>query len=153
VTNLDLPPDELDWSTLTRLCAELADGAFLATVQRDGRPHLAWVGIGLDDHRFWTATYAGSQKAQNLRHHPEVALHWPERPDRLVFVRATARPVTDPTETRQLWERDVLPYDQARFFGSPDNPELLFVELVPYLASVHEGDPARGPRRWRRHSR
>jgi general stress protein 26 len=142
--------EALKWADLRNICTELSDGAFMATVQADGRPHLAWVGIGFGVETLWTATYASSQKAKNLRHSREVALHWPERPDRLVFMRAVARLVEDRSEARELWSRQVLPYDQALFYGSPDNPDLLFVELVPAKASVHDGDPTRRPAVWRR---
>lgn len=143
-------PTDLTWEQLRSSCTELADGAFLATVQADGRPHVAWVGIGFDtDERLWTATDASSQKAKNLRHRSDAALHWPERADRLIFARAVARLVDDPVERRDLWDRRVLPYDQSRFFGSPDNPELLFVELRPTRVSVHDGDPSHRPAVWR----
>ena len=90
-----------------------------------------------------------SQKARNLRHSNDVALHWPERADRLIFMRATARLVVDRDEIDRLWAGRVLPYDLAGFFGSVDKPELLFVELVPYRASVHDGDPSDAPQQWR----
>ena len=139
----------LSWDELVAACTELGDGVFLATVQADGRPHVAWVGIGFGDGCLWTATYADSQKARNLRHKGDVALHWPERPDRLIFMRATARLVVDRDEIERLWADQVLPYDLAGFFGSVDNPELLFVELIPYRASVHDGDPSHAAQQWR----
>lgn len=100
----------------------------------------------------WTATYASSQKAENLRHHRSVALHWPERHDRLIFVRATARLIDDPDERSQRWDEGVLPYDQEQFYGTKDNPELLYIELTPSRATVHGGDPTVPPRVWRRSS-
>ena len=140
----------LTWSELRATCTEASDGAFLATVQEDGRPHLAWVGVGFTGYeRLWTATYASSQKAKNLHHERRVALHWPEGADQLIFMRATARLVKDADEVQRVWDDDVLPYDQEAFYGSADNPELLFVELLPTVASVHSGDPGERPRRWR----
>ncbi len=123
----------------------------MATVQADGRPHLAWVGIGFaDDERLWTATFASSQKAKNLRHNSDVALHWPEQHDRLIFMRAQSRLIDNQAGRRELWSRQVLPYDQEAFFTTPDNPELLFIELTPTRASVHDGDPSHQPLVWRR---
>ena len=58
--------------------------------------------------------------------------------------------VEDEAERRRVWDAAVLPYDQATFFGSADNSELLYVELTPTMASVHSGDPAAPPARWRR---
>jgi general stress protein 26 len=143
---------ELDWNDLEKLCVDLADGAFMATVQADGRPHVAWVGIGFGDQRMWTATYASSQKAKNLRHRLDVALHWPEHPERLIFARATARLIDDPDERSWCWEQGLLPYDQELFYGTKDNPELLYVQLTPSRVTLHGGDPATPPRVWRRPS-
>lgn len=139
----------ITWDELREACASVADGAFMATVQPDGRPHLAWVGIGFASDHLWTATYASSRKARNLRHASAVALHWPERPDRLIFMRATARVVDERDEASSLWGARVLPYDQEQFYGSVDNPELLFVELTVQHASVHDGDPTSPPAVWR----
>ena len=143
----------LDWNHVREACTALADGAYLATTRHDGHPHVAWVGIGFDPdaERLWTATYRSSQKAKNLRHDRRVALHWPERPDRLIFMRGAARLVDDPAERRALWSREVLPYDQEQFYGSADNPELLYVELAPVVVSIHDGDPNRPPRRFSTH--
>ena len=139
----------LSWDELVAACTELGDGAFLATVQADGRPHVSWVGVGFGDECLWTATYASSQKARNLRHTNDVALHWPERPDRLIFMRATARLVVERAEIERLWADQVVSYDLTGFFGSVDNPELLFVQLIPYRASVHDGDPSHPALQWR----
>jgi general stress protein 26 len=140
----------LDWNTVRTACTSIADGAYLATTRHDGHPHVAWVGIGFDANAetMWTATYRSSQKAKNLRHDHRVALHWPERPDQLIFMRAVARLVDDADERRSLWDRTVLPYDQEQFYGSADNPELLFVELTPVVVSIHDGDPTQPPRRF-----
>jgi general stress protein 26 len=143
---------DLTWEQLIAECCAIADGAFMATVQTDGRPHVAWVGIGFGSETLWTATYRDSQKANNLRHRQHVALHWPERPDRLIFGRAQARLIGDLDEQRQLWDAGVLPYDQVAFYGTWDNPELLFVELAPTRFSVHNGDPTTPPQRWTRPS-
>lgn len=149
---MELQAEQLSWEQIEAECRALADGAYMATVHADGRPHVAWVGIGFRSQAMWTATYRSSQKARNLRHRRDVALHWPERPDRLIFGRAQARLVDDLDEQRQLWDRDVLPYDQVAYYGSWDNPELLFIELAPTRFSVQGGDPSVPPRRWRRPS-
>ncbi len=53
-----------------------------------------------------------------------------------MFIRATARLVTDLAETTHLWNRGVLPYDPGDFFSGPDDPQTLFVELRPSHATV-----------------
>ena len=59
-----------------------------------------------------------------------MAIHWPERPDQLLFARGTARLVDDRAESDRLWDAGVVPYDPAAFFGTRDNPDLQFVELT-----------------------
>ena len=141
----------MDWDEFVRRArAAGGDGAYLATVGADGRPHVTWVGIGYGDGSLWTATFRSSQKARNLRHQRAVALHWTENPDHLVFARARARLVDDPTEGRRLWAAGVLPYDPSRYWASPDDPELLFVELALERASVSGADPPVPPSVWRR---
>jgi hypothetical protein len=65
-------------------------------------------------------------------------------------MRAVARLVDNIDERRTLWDRTVLPYDQEQFFGSAENPELVYVELTPVVVSIHEGDPTQPPRRFSR---
>jgi general stress protein 26 len=141
----------MDWDDfLNRAKAARGDGAYLATVGADGRPHVAWVGIGYGDQTLWTATFRSSQKAANLRHQPMVALHWQECAEHLIFARARARLVEDPDETRRLWGSGILPYDASMFWSSPDDPELQFVELVPERVSVTGADHMAPPHVWRR---
>jgi general stress protein 26 len=151
MTNAPAPvSDPLTWAQVAADCADLGGGAFLASVQADGRPHVVWVSLGYgDEGRLWLATFGHSQKAQNLRHSPAVALHWPERPDRLAFARATARPVDDRAESDRLWDAGVVPYDPADFFGTRDNPDLLFVELALTRVTFRSlFDPTGPPRVW-----
>lgn len=141
----------MDWDDFVgRARAVRADGAYLATVGADGRPHVAWVGIGYGDQTLWTATFRNSQKVVNLRHQPAVALHWQESPDDLIFARATARLVDDTSEVGRLWVSGLLPYDLHAFWSSPDDPELPFVELVPERVSISGSDPTAPPAVWRR---
>lgn len=140
--------EPLSWDVLRATCAELGNGAFIASVQSDGRPHVAWVVPGWSDERLWFSTFKSSQKATNLRSHNEVAVHWLQRPDAIVFGRATARLVNDSNESSDLWDRQVLPYDLSTFFGTKDNPELQFVELIPSRITIRSLDPTVSPRRW-----
>jgi general stress protein 26 len=137
---------DLSWDELAATVAAAGDGVFLATA--GDRPHVAWVmpGWGTPG-RLWVATFASSQKARNLRRSPHAAMTCAPTPQDNVLIRATARLVTDPAEAADLWAGGVLPYDPAAFFQGPDDPELLFVELVVDGATVHELGPA-PVRRW-----
>ena len=126
----------LTWEEVVAGCREVGDGAYLSTVGADGRPHVAWVSLGYTDEKIWFSTFRSSQKGVNLRTTPEVALAWPESPERLVFGRATQRLVDVGPESDELWDAGILSYDPALFFGTKDNPELLFVELTPTRIAI-----------------
>jgi general stress protein 26 len=144
----------MDWDDFVRRArVARSDGAFLATVGTDGRPHVAWVGIGYGDQTLWTATFRSSRKAANLRHQPQVALHWQESADDMIFARAHARLVDDPVEAGRLWASELLPYDQSLFWSSAGDPELQFVELVPERVSIAGTDHTAPPAVWRRPTR
>lgn len=125
------PPPPLTWKELADAAEEISWVTYVATVGRDGRPHVAVVAPGLaEEGRIWFATRRGTQKHHNLIGNGETAFHWPvttgSGPGEL-FARGTAR-LHDTDEARhRLWNR-VVPYDQATFWGTPDNPDLVFVE-------------------------
>jgi general stress protein 26 len=144
----DLTPVPLLWDELRDAVQAAGEGMFLATVGHDGRPHVAFVSPGWHDERLWISSFAGSQKATNLRHRPEVALTCNATPEVNVLVRATARLVDDRAELAQRWAEGVLPYDPGDFFSGPDDPQALFVELIPTYASIHTLWPSPS-RRWR----
>lgn len=139
----------LAWDELREAVLGTGDGLFMATVGSDDRPHVAFVSPGWADGRLWISTFANSQKAANLRNRPDVALTCPATPEINVLIRATARLVDDPAETKRLWDYGVLPYDPAAFFSGPEDPLALFVELQVTSASIHTLWPS-PTRRWRR---
>jgi general stress protein 26 len=136
------------WGEVVEVCRAIAPGAFLATTGADGRPHVAWVGLAFGDTDLAMATHRRTQKARNLHANRQVALHWPLGNHPQVFVRAEARLLEDPADIATRWAAGGFPYDLAAFFGSPDNPELLFAVLAPSRASVQRalGQP---PEIWR----
>jgi len=142
------PDVPLSWDELVAAVQAAGEGVYLATTGPDGRPHVAWVSPGFADERMWISTFASSQKAYNLRHHPDVAMTCAATPEANVLIRGTARLVDDPAETARRWADGVLPYDPGAFFSGPDDPEALFVEIRPTMGSIHALAP--GPTaRWR----
>lgn len=142
----------LPWDELRDAVTAAGDGLYLATVGADGRPHVTFVSPGWADERLWISVFGNSRKAANLRHRPEAAMTCAPSIELNLLIRADARLVTDPAETRQLWDDGVLPYDPGAFFSGPDDPNAQFVELLPTTASIHPLGP--GPtRRWRRSAR
>lgn len=107
--------------------------AYVGTVDADGRPHVAVVAPGFSAATVWFATRASSKKARNLRACPEVAFHWPvgstEAPGELAAWGTAGLHDSDGAR-RRIWSSGVMPYDLASFWGTPDDPELLFVEVA-----------------------
>jgi general stress protein 26 len=106
---------------------------YLGTVDARGRPHVSVVAPGFTEGSIWFATRQSSKKFRNLSVDASAAFHWPvgnqQAPGELV-ARGTARTYTSASDRRRLWEAGVLSYDPAGFFGSPDNEDLAFVEVV-----------------------
>ncbi len=106
--------------------AEIADfvassrGGTLATVGRDGQPHLTAMWYGVVDGEIWFETKAKSQKAVNLRRDPRVTfmLETGQTYDTLrgVSFEGTAEIVEDPEAVFRVgvsvWERYTGPYTE-----------------------------------------
>lgn len=124
--------------------------AYVATADASGRPHVGVVSPGFaDDGVIWFGTRPGTTKTRNLRDRREVAFHWPigstDAPGEC-FARGTATLHTDALARQQVWDSGVMPYDLRQFFGSPDNDDHLFVEVLVTSASILGPDFVR--RRW-----
>ncbi|GID14832.1 PPOX class F420-dependent oxidoreductase [Actinocatenispora rupis] len=76
--------------------------AKVATVRRDGRPHVTPIWFDLDGPELVFTTWHESVKARSLRRDPRLALvvDDQEPPYSYVIVEGTARFVEDPTELR-----------------------------------------------------
>lgn len=146
-TTPEPPTPDLTWDEVVAHSTEAGHGAYLATVGPDGRPHVAWVSLGHRPERLWFSTFRSSRKGRNLRHGGEVAVHWAQAPERLLFARAEVRVVEDRAESDALWDGGVLPYDLGGFFTGKDDPELQFVELRPTHVSLRRLDGT-NPRVW-----
>ncbi|MFP3915333.1 MAG: pyridoxamine 5'-phosphate oxidase family protein [Actinomycetota bacterium] len=132
------PPTPLTWEEVSDAAEAISWVTHVASVGRDGRPHVAVAAPGLaEEGRIWFATRRGSQKYRNLEANGEVAFHWPvttgSGPGEL-FARGVARLHETDDDRRRLWNR-VVPYDMTNFWGSPDNRDLIFVETrVTYVS-------------------
>jgi PPOX class probable F420-dependent enzyme len=95
-------------------------GGTLATVDRDGQPHLTAMWYGVVDGQIWFETKAKSQKAVNLRRDPRVTflLDAGDTYDTLrgVSFEGTAEIVDDPEAIFRVgvsvWERYTGPYTE-----------------------------------------
>lgn len=121
----------LTWQEVADAAEAISWVTHVATVGRDGRPHVAVVAPGLaEEGRIWFAIRRDIQIHRNLVANGEVAFHWPvttgSGPGEL-FARGVAR-LHDTDEARhRLWNH-VVPYDMTNFWGTADNPDLILVE-------------------------
>lgn len=144
----------MEWEQFTAAAAATSWVTYLGTIDRHGRPHVSVVAPGFTPGSVWFATRRSSQKFANLVTNAAVSFHWPvgnhDAPGE-VIARGTAHALTAPADLLRVWDAGMLPYDLASFWGTPENPELAFVEV--------EVDHARllGPdfvaQRWRRSDR
>jgi general stress protein 26 len=128
----------MEWSEVVAAAEELGWPVYLGTVGDDGRPHLAVVAPGFAGGSLWFATRRGSRKLANLAAQADVVLHWAvggDGPGEL-FLRGVATIHDSAAARHRLWEEAGLPYDPAAFFGSPDNDDVVFVEVAPTFARL-----------------
>lgn len=142
----------MDWDEVREAGSAIGFITYVGTRSADGEPHVAPASPGFGDEGVvWFATRASSKKARNLRADPRIAFHWPvatgSGPGELVARGAAT--IHEGEEARHaLWEASVVPFDLSNFFGSPDNPDLVFVETKLDRARLMGPDFV--PRVWER---
>ena len=77
---------------------------WLATINRDGSPHVTGVGALWVDDAFWFETGAGTRKAKNVARDPRCTLSVSTQ-EFDVIVEGRAHKVTDPATVRAMAER------------------------------------------------
>ncbi len=135
----------MDLERIKRESARLSPWTHVATVGPDGDPDVAPVHPAWEGDTIWFMTGAGSVKARNLAHHPNVAMHWQvtEAGDG-VEVWGTAEIHADFATKRRLWT-GVFDYDLNGFApGGPEgSPDIVFVAVCPdralYLVNYGTG--------------
>lgn len=129
----------MTWDEFVQGASAVSWLVYVGTAQANGRPHVAPVSPGFTEDTIWFATRTGSRKFRNLSENPRAAFHWPvggtEGPGEL-FARGTATLYTALEDRQRLWSAGVLSYDPAGFFGSPETPDLAFVETSVEYASI-----------------
>lgn len=130
---------DIGWDRVVDAAQRSGWTTYVGTVDADGGPHVAVVAPGFSEGTVWFATRASSKKAHNLRGHAGVAFHWPvgstDAPGELAAWGTATLHDTDEAR-RRIWSSGVLPYDLASFWGTPENPELVFVEVTVRRARV-----------------
>jgi general stress protein 26 len=136
----------MEWHEVVDAAQRSGWTTYVGTADRAGRPHVAVVAPGFREGTVWFATRRSSKKCRNLRDNAEVAFHWPvgstEAPGELAAWGTAVIHDTDEAR-RSIWESGVMPYDLAGFFGQPDNPDLVFVEVALRRARLQTQHEAR----------
>ena len=161
----------LDWA---RIAARLDEGmpqapetggpnrhtCWLATINRDGSPHVTGIGANWVDGRFWFETGEGTRKGQNLARDARCTLSVATREFDLV-VEGEARKVTDPPTVAAMaarwaaegWPARVDDTGQAltaEFSAPSAGPPPWFVYyLSPHAAMALATTEPGGATRWR----
>ena len=141
----------MSWEEFVAAARSISWIAYLGTVDISGAPHVSVVAPGFTDGSLWFATRRSSKKYRNVVEHRRVAFHWAVGgggPGELVADGTVLLHDSD-GERRELWGAGVLDYDPAGFFGSPENPDVVFVEVLVEHARLLGPDFV--ARRWRRH--
>jgi len=122
----------MEWDEFVDAAKAISWVAYLATADARGMPHSSVVSPGFSDQRLWVATRRESKKYRNLIVNPRAALYWPvggDGPGEL-SARGPVLLRESPEERRRAWDSGYFSYDLASFFGSPDDPSVVFIEIV-----------------------
>jgi len=139
----------MEWDEFVGAAKASSWVTYLGTIDTVGLPHVAVVAPGFTPGSAWFATRRTSKKFRNLETNPAAAFHWPvSNPDAPgeVIARGSARIHGSSEDRVRLWNAGVLPYDMSGFFGSPENEDVVFVEVEIEVARLLGPDFV--PRRW-----
>jgi general stress protein 26 len=121
----------MDWFEFVEAATAIDWITYLGTADASGRPHVSVVAPGFSEGSVWFATRLASKKFRNIEVNPKVGFHWPiggQGPGELAaWGRAT---IHARDEHSRIWNSGNFTYDLAQFFGSPENPDLAFVEVT-----------------------
>jgi general stress protein 26 len=144
----------MKWDEFAAAAAATSWVTYLGTIDAAGRPHVSVVAPGFTPGSVWFATRRSSKKFANLVANPAVSFHWPvgnhDAPGE-VIAQGRAQALTSTEDRLRVWDAGVLPYDLSAFWGSAENPDLVFVEVEVDRARLLGADFV--PQRWRRSDR
>ncbi len=141
----------MDLDGFKRETARLSPWAHVATVGRDGDPDVVPVHPNWEGDTLWFMTYGDSVKVRNIRHHPNVALHWQvnESGDGVeIWGRAS---IHDDLDTKKRLWTGVFDYDLNQFApGGPEgSPGVVFVAVRPTRALYLAAYGMKGRETWK----
>lgn len=106
---------------------------YVGTVSATGHPHVSVIAPGFTKSTVWAGTRRSTKKLANLTQNPRTSLYWPvdtgSGPGELTM-RGVSAIHTDDDSKRNTWDNVDFGYDLAAFWKSPDNPDLVFLEVA-----------------------
>ena len=121
----------MDWAGFVEAATATDWLTYLGTADAAGRPHVSVVATGFSDRSVWFATRPSSKKLRNISENPQVGFHWPVAGGGPGELAAWGTAIVHPRDEHdRIWNSGIFTYDLAQFFGSPENPDLAFVEVV-----------------------
>lgn len=121
----------MDWPAFVEAAKAINWVAYLGTASGDGKPHVSVVAPGFSEGAVWFATRPASKKLRNIRENPNVGFHWPVGGQGPGELAAWGTAIIHPTDEHdRIWTAGIFTYDLAQFFGSPDSPDVAFVEVT-----------------------
>ena len=142
----------MDLAQIKQESGRLSMWAYLATVRRDGSPHVVPVHPCWDGDTLAVYTGTGSQKVANIRHEPRVALHYTVAPDTgfdHLLIEGKATVLDDLASKQRLW-KGVFDYDLDAFDPrGPESPDACFLAITPAKAVVLRNMGQGGREVWR----
>jgi general stress protein 26 len=120
----------MDWAEFVEAATAINWLTYVGTADVAGRPHVSVVAPGFSEGSVWFATRKESKKLRNIAENPQVGFHWPVGAGGPGELAAWGTSVMHSgSERDRIWNSGIFRYDLAQFFGSPDNPALVFVEV------------------------
>lgn len=107
----------------------------LATIDKDGFPHVVAMGFYVEDGAFWMTSYAKAQKVLNIRRNPNVGLMietgGPYSELRGVMVRGTCELIEDVETVGRVMMRRRRGAEDGREGAAASAPKRVALKVVP----------------------
>ncbi len=107
----------------------------LATIDKDGFPHVVAMGFSVEDGAFWMTSYAKAQKVLNIRRNPKVGLMietgGPYSELRGVMVRGTCELIEDVETVRRVMAKRRGGAEDGREGAFASAPKRVALKVVP----------------------
>lgn len=129
----------MDWEEAVAAAHAISWVCYIGTADESGRPHVSVVAPGFTQGSLWAGTRPGTKKIRNLRQNPRASFYWPVHtgtgPGELTM-RGVATIHEDLATKQHTWENVSFLYNLESFWQTPNNPDMVFIEVAIERASL-----------------